>query len=298
MLRGAPDQAHGPTGQENRDFRIGVKVELVSLFATVHDRRGKIVTGLRQEDFSIYDDGVRQPISQFTSEYLPLSIVILLDTSGSMSGTKLDNAKRSLSRFLDRLNSGDEAMLITFDSRPHVVQDFTPDLDRIRRAIRRMQGNGSTALYDAILTGLKESAKGHNRRHVLLLLSDGINTYGNAELQGTITQLRRSATELFAIGLETDILEELQQYRALTETILNQLTESAGGESFIVGKSSELGKVCSEIAERMHHQYTIAYYPPEVRDGRWRTVRIETRIPGYRVAASKLGYFPSTSGTR
>ena len=291
-----PDRDANAKAQD-QSFRIGVKVELVSLYATVHDGRGKIVTGLSQDDFKVYDNDVRQPISQFSREYMPLSIVILLDTSGSMSGKKLENAKKSLSRFLDRLKPGDEAMLITFDSRPHVVQSFTRDLDRIRRSIRRLDGNGSTALYDAILTGLKESADGHNRRHVLLLLSDGVNTYGQAELQGTIEQLRRSATELFAIGLETDLLEDMQ-YKAITRSVLDRLTDSAGGESFIVGRTNELGKVCSEISERMHHQYTLAYYPPEARDARWHTVRIETRVPSYRVVASKTGYFPATPISR
>ncbi len=297
-FRQAPGPAQGANAKaQDQNFRIGVKVELVSLFATVHDSRGKIVTGLSQDDFSVYDNDVRQPISQFSREYMPLSIVILLDTSGSMSGKKLENAKKSLRKFLDRLNPGDEAMLITFDSRPRVVQSFTRDLDRIRRSIRRLDGNGSTALYDAVLTGLKESANGHNRRHVLLLLSDGVNTYGHAELQGTIEQLRRSATELFAIGLETDLLEEMQ-YKTITQSVLDQLTNSAGGESFVVGTTSELGKVCGAISERMHHQYTLAYYPPEARDARWHAVRIETRMPGYRVVASKTGYFPSTTISR
>lgn len=284
-------------GVQNQDYRIGVKVELVSLFATVHDAQGRIVTGLNQDDFSIYDNDIRQSISQFSREYMPLSIVILLDTSGSMAGRKLENAQKSLSRFLDRLNPGDEAMLITFDSRPHVAQSFTQDLEKIRRAIRRLDGNGSTALYDAILTGLKESVNGRNRRHVLLLLSDGVNTYGRAELQGTIDQLRHSATELFAIGLETDVLEEMQ-YRNITQSVLDQLTSSAGGESFIVGRTNELGRICSEISERMHHQYTLAYYPPEAQTSSWRRVRIETRFPGYRIVASKTGYFPAITKSR
>ena len=280
-----------------QDYRVGVKVELVSLFATVHDRRGKVVTGLNQDYFIIYDNDARQPISQFSREYMPLSIVILLDTSSSMSGKKLDNAKKSLIQFLTRLNPGDEAMLMTFNSRPLVIQGFTQDLDRIRRSIRRLEGNGSTALYDAILLGLKQSQNAHNRRQVLLLLSDGVNTYGSAELKGTIAVLRRSATELFAIGLETDLLEELQ-YKAITETVLDQLTSSAGGESFIVVQSKELGKICDEISERMHHQYTFAYYPPKAPDGRWRNVRIETRIPGLTVVASKTGYYPAMDVAR
>lgn len=281
----------------SQNFHVGIKVELVSLFATVHDRNGKVVTGLKQDDFVIYDNDAVQPISQFSREYMPLSIVILLDISSSMAGRKLENAKKSLIQFLRHLNKGDEAMLITFNSRPLVVQQFNPELDRIRRAIRKLEANGSTALYDAILTGLKESRAAHNRRQVLLLLSDGINTYGNAEIRGTIAQLRRSATELFAIGLETDLPEEIQ-YQPLTRSVLDQLTASAGGEAFIVVQSRDLGKVCDEISDRMHNQYTFAYYPPKTGDGRWRNVRIETRNPGFTIVASKAGYYPLTEVSR
>ena len=295
-LWGGPSQV-GSVAARAQDFRVDIKVELVSLFATVHDRKGKVVTGLHQDDFVIYDNDTPQPISQFSREYMPLSIVILLDTSSSMAGKKLNNAKGSLGQLLKRLNKGDEAMLMTFDARPLVVQSFTQDLDRIKRAIRRLEGNGSTALYDAILMGLKESESAQNRRRVLLLLSDGVNTYGTAELKGTISQLRRSAAELFAIGLETDLLEEMQ-YKPITETVLDQLTSSAGGESFIVAESKELGKVCDEISERMHNQYTFAYYPPKTNDGQWRSIRIETKVSGYTVVASKTGYYPATDVLR
>ncbi len=291
----------GATSQDKptrvADFHVGVKVEMVSLFATIHDQKGKIITGLSQDDFTIYDNNSPQPISQFSREYVPLSIVILLDTSSSMAGRKLDNAKKSLLQFLRHLDRGDEAMLMKFNSRPLLVQDFTDNLDRIKRSIRRLDGNGSTALYDAILMGLKESERARNRRHVLLLLSDGINTYGSAELKGTISKLRHSAAELFAIGLETDLPEELQ-YRPITQAVLDQLTGSAGGEAFIVSQAKDLGNVCNQISDRMHNQYTFAYYPPKAPDGRWRSVRIETRIPGLTVVPSKIGYYPASDAVR
>lgn len=279
------------------DFHVGVKVEMVSVFATIHDRKGKIVSGLNQDDFIIYDNDTPQPISQFSREYAPLSIVILLDISSSMAGKKLDNAKRSLVQFLRHLDRGDEVMLITFNARPLLVQDFTPDLDRIKRFIRRLDGSGSTALYDALLMGLKEADRAHNRRHVLLLLSDGINTYGSAELKGTISVLRHSAAELFAIGLETDLPEEMQ-YRPITQTVLAQLTGSAGGEAFIVAQPKDLGKVCDQISDRMHNQYTFAYYPPKAGAGRWRSVRIEPKTPGLTVVPSKIGYYPASDAVR
>ena len=267
-------------------------------FTLVDDATGKPISESPAKTAKITDIDTNNSVTaNIDKAQNPLFIGLLLDTSSSMAGKKLNNAKGSLGQLLKRLNKGDEAMLMTFDARPLVVQSFTQDLDRIKRAIRRLEGNGSTALYDAILMGLKESESAQNRRRVLLLLSDGVNTYGTAELKGTISQLRRSAAELFAIGLETDLLEEMQ-YKPITETVLDQLTSSAGGESFIVAESKELGKVCDEISERMHNQYTFAYYPPKTNDGQWRSIRIETKVSGYTVVASKTGYYPATDVLR
>jgi len=288
---GRAQSGPGNSSPPPQDLRFAVKVGLVSLYATVHDAKGKVVDNLTREDFLIYDNGEPQTITQFSREYVPLSVVVLLDISSSMAGHKLDYAKKSLGHFLARLNRGDEALLMVFNSRPMLLQGFTQDLDRIRRTLGRLKGIGSTALYDAILQGLQEARQAHNRRSVLLVLSDGINTYGKAELQETISLLRRSTAELFAIGIESDAPEEIQ-YQAASRTVLEQLTGSAGGEAFIVVRPKELGDVCTQISERMHHQYALAYDPPQTGDGQWRNVRIESRIPGLRIVASKKGYFP------
>jgi Ca-activated chloride channel family protein len=277
-------------------IRYEVKVELVSVFATVQDPDGNLVTDLEQNDFIIYDNGVPQTISQFSKEYHPLSVLILLDTSGSMAGEKLKNARKSLTQFVKRLNRGDEALLMAFHTRPRILHPFTGDLRRIRQSMRDLEGRGSTALYDAILTALDEAQKSLHKRKALLLISDGINTYGKAELDGTIDQLRRQGVELFAIGLETRLPEDFQ-YRKVTRSVLDRLTHSAGGEAFIVSDSKELGRICDMISERMHNQYAFGYYPPETSEGEWHDIRIEAKASGYRVIASKTGYY-STSDNK
>jgi VWFA-related protein len=297
LREGRAQSGGGDAAVQVQDFRVTVKVDLVSLYASVFDRKGRVASGLRAEDFIVYDDDAPQAISQFSREYMPLSVVIILDTSSSMSGRKLENAKHSLAQFLQRLAPGDEALLMTFNAQPRLLQDFTRDLDRVRRAMHGLDGIGSTALYDAILAGLKVAQQAHNRRSVLLLLSDGINTYGSAELKGTISQLRQSAAELFAIGLESDQPEEIQSL-AVTRSVLEQLTASAGGEAFLVLQPKELGRICDQIAERMHHQYTLAYYPPKTREGQWHRVRIEVRSPEFTVVASKKGYYAASAGSR
>jgi len=273
-------------------YRFGVKVEMVSIFATVLDRAGRLVTGLNRDDFAVYDNGQRQAISQFSREYIPVSVVILLDTSSSMlSGKKLDNAKKALAQFLKRLHKGDEALLMTFRTRPRVVVGFTQDLERLRREIRRLDGNGSTALYDAVLASLEEIGKARNPRRTLLLITDGLNTYGRAQLQETVNHLQIAGVELFAIGIESSLPEDLQD-KAVTRSILEQLTKSAGGESFALSDPKHLGSICGTISERIHNQYTFGYYPSPLLDSRWHGVRIETRVPGLRVVASKTGYYP------
>ena len=267
----------------------------MSLFATVQDRSGKLVTGLNQEDFVIYDNGVPQQISQFSREYIPLSVIILLDTSSSMdSGKKLDNAKKALVHFLRRLRSGDEAMLMTFRTRSRVVQRFTQNFSQIAHQLRRLDANESTALYDAILAALGEVQGARNRRRALLLISDGVNTYGKAQLQEAISELRRRGVELFAIGLESSLPEDMSE-KVITREVLDHLTRSAGGEAFIVSESKELARICGTISDRMHNQYTFGYYPSRRQNLEWRSIRVEAKIPGLRVVASKAGYYPAVA---
>src|SRR5437867_2586904 len=290
LLSRAPLRAQG-TLPQGPEYRYGVKVEMVNLFATVQDAAGKLVTNLRRDDFIVYDNGLPQFISRFSREYIPVSVIILLDNSSSMlAGKKLTNAKKALSQFLERLRPGDEAMLITFRTRPKVVQDFTQHIERLRKELRRLDGNGSTALYDAILTALEEARKAHNQRRTLLLITDGLNTYGRAQIEETIQRLRSEGTELFAIGLESDLPEDLQD-RAITRFVLDRLTQSAGGESFTLSESKRLGRICDTISDRIHNQYTFGYYPPPSAGEGWRSISIVTRSAGLKITPSKKGYY-------
>jgi Ca-activated chloride channel family protein len=278
-------------------YRYDVTVELVGLYATVLDRAGRLVTDLNQDDFVLYDDDTPQVISQFSREYIPLSIVLLLDTSGSMDGEKLDNACKSLVQFLKSLNRGDEVMLMEFRSRPRVVQPFSQDFGRIERDLRQLEGDGSTALYDAILAALDQIQSAHNRRRAVLLVSDGINTYGKARLEDTVVGLRKHGIELYAIGLETELPEEAND-NLMTRSVLDRLTRSAGGVSFIIHDSRDLKRICAMISEQMHNQYFFGYYPPKTLEGEWRTIRLETKTRGFRVIASKAGYYASSRTVR
>jgi Ca-activated chloride channel family protein len=274
------------------DFQqtYGVTVEMVTVYATVRDRQGRLTTALNHDDFLLYDNGLPQAISQFSREYQPLSAVILLDNSFSMSGRALRYAKQGLLRFLERLDPRDEAMLMSFRAGSTVVQPFTRDPALIRRSLGRLEAADTTALYDAILEALKQSQRSQNKRRALLLISDGINTYGQAELDGTVAQLRRRGAEIFAIGLQSSLPDEQHSGRR-TRAVLDTLTRSAGGESFLAQDPSQLKGICDLISDRLHNQYTLSYYPLGTQDGQWHSIRIESKVPGYEVVASKAGYY-------
>jgi len=289
--------SHGNAPESAQDVRyhFAVKVELVGLFASVFDHSGKLVTGLDRDDFVLYDGGMPQVISRFSRDYIPLSVVILLDTSGSMgSGDKLANARKSLVYFMKRLNPGDEAMLLEFRHKPRIVLPFTGNFRKIERLMKDLDGNGSTALYDAIIAALGQAQLARNRRRAILLISDGINTYGKARLEDSVVSLRRHGVELFAIGLEAEPPEG-GHTKVDTRSVLDILTRSAGGESYVVSDSKDLRKICHMISEQMHNQYSFGYYPPETREGEWRAVKLETKSRGLRVVASKTGYYASAA---
>ena len=265
---------------------------MVGVFASVLDRSGRLVTDLNQRDFILYEDGKPQIISQFSREYIPLSIVFLLDTSGSMDGGKLENAHKSLVLLLKHLNRGDEAMLMEFRSKPHVIRPFTRDFGKIESDLKRLEGRGSTALYDAILAALDQMQSARNRRRAIVLISDGINTYGKARLEDTVTALKRHGIELFTIGLDTELPEESRE-KLTIRAVFERLTQSAGGEAYIIEDPRELRRICAMIADQMHSQYSLGYYPLKTAEGEWREIRLETLARGYRVIASKTGYFAS-----
>jgi VWFA-related protein len=181
-------------------------------------------------------------------------------------------------------------MLIEFRGRPSITQPFTEKFSLIERDLRQLEGRGSTALYDAVLMALDQIESAHNRRRTILLISDGINTYGRARLEDTVAGLRRHGVELFAIGLESGVPEELRGLLS-TRWVLNELTQSAGGESFIISDSRNLRRISCIISDQMHNQYSFGYYPPKTSEGEWRSIRLETRSRGFTVVASRAGYY-------
>src|SRR5262245_56889572 len=163
--------------------QLKVDVALINVVATVTDETGHYVSDLTQDDLIVEEDGKPQTISHFSqSNDLPVSMGIILDTSGSME-RKIGTATTAVERFIRSIHKDDDIFLMTFANRPEVQQDFTDDRDRLARALRRVRVGGGTSLYDALELGLRKIKEGIQDKKAILLLTDGEDTQSESTLE-------------------------------------------------------------------------------------------------------------------
>jgi Ca-activated chloride channel family protein len=184
-------------------YRFKSGVELINVTATVSDANGRFVPGLHQDDFLVYEDETPVTITQFNAERVPVSLGIALDTSGSMAGTKIQEAQTALDRLLfELLDRDDEAFLYRFSNMPVLLQSWTRDRQQLSRALGRIEPNGGTAMYDAVAEAIPLMMQGHNRKKALLVISDGNDTASATSIRGLKTQIRETETLVYAIGID------------------------------------------------------------------------------------------------
>ncbi|MGE0448923.1 MAG: VWA domain-containing protein [Vicinamibacterales bacterium] len=198
-------QPADPPEEGHEAFRFRSGVDLVNVVATVSDSRGRFVPGLSREDFSVYEEGVPQEVTHFSAERVPVSLGIVLDTSGSMAGDKIDEARRALDRFVyDLLDEGDEVFLYRFSDRPTLVQGWTTDRTVLSRSLGRITPNGGTAMYDAVMEAIPLAATGRNPKKAVLVISDGNDTSSTSGLRAVRQAIRGSEVLVYAIGIDGD----------------------------------------------------------------------------------------------
>ena len=209
LALGAALVAFEPTARSPQDrptgpgfsFRTGV--ELINVTVTVTDERGRFVPNLRMEDFVLYEDGKPQTISQFDSERVPVSLGVVLDTSGSMLGEKIVAAQNALNRFLfDLLGPQDEVFLYRFDSRPDLVNGWTEDRKAVARALGSVRPQGGTAMYDAVAEAVPLAQSGSRRKKALVVISDGNDTSSRTQVAAVQQLIRESEVLVYAIGID------------------------------------------------------------------------------------------------
>ena len=181
--------------------QLKVDVALVNVVATITDETGRYVPDLTQDDLIVYEDGQIQKISHFSqANDLPVSIGLLLDTSGSME-RKIGTATTAVERFIRSIQKDDDIFLMTFANRPDLRQDFTDDRDRLARALRRVTVGGGTALYDALDDGLRKIRQGKHDKRAILLITDGEDTSSYSTLEEAQSRVRESELLVYCLGI-------------------------------------------------------------------------------------------------
>jgi Ca-activated chloride channel family protein len=203
-----PEQADRQSAER---FRFKSGVELINVTATVTDASGRFVPNLRQEDFAVYEDNEPQNVTHFSAERVPVSLGIVLDTSGSMAGDKIDAARIALDRFLyELLDERDEIFLYRFSNDALLLQDWTTDRRLLSRALGRISANGGTAMYDAVVEAVPMAATGRNPKKAVLVISDGNDTASRAGVHEVRQLTRENEVLVYAIGLDGDRVETMR----------------------------------------------------------------------------------------
>jgi Ca-activated chloride channel homolog len=257
----------------------------VRLPVTVTQKKD-LVAGLTRGDFAVFEDGVQQEVTFFTSDATnpPVFVGVLMDTSPSTAG-KLQFSKEAAKNFIytvTRLRK-DKAAFMTFDHQVVLQQDFTDKLDLLDRAVDKVKKTGSqTALYDAVWTFADEKLRNVPGRRVIVIITDGEDTFSRAEIRDAIDIAQRTETTVFGISTKAGFLGSVPGVEAGTvkdkgDKLLTQLCEETGGEAFFTGDILELERAFKKISQELQGQYIITYRPANQNyDGRER--KIEVRL--------------------
>lgn len=310
-------------------FRFRSTAELINVTATVTDPSGRFVSNLRKEDFVVYEDGQRQQISHFSSERVPVSLGIVLDVSGSMSGEKFRAAQAALDRFMyDLLAPEDEIFLLSFSDRTDLVSDWTTDRRQLSRGLQQIRPRGGTALYDAVAEAVPMAQGGRHKKKAVVVISDGNDTDSHTAPAALQRLIRETEVLVYAIGIDgaggsggyssggtwsgparvqlpfpfpfpggtwggrqprTGSRGQSGANDAVNIDVLRAITDDSGGRTEVIRLASDLETTTASIADELSRQYSIGYVPPRTRDGRWHGIEVQVGGGRHQVRARR-GY--------
>ena len=278
--------AQQPPIKDNRLFQSGI--EITSVTATVTDRDGQLVTGLDREAFEVFEDGVRQNVTQFTRDRVPVGLGVLLDNSDSMFGRRIQDARAAVNRFLfELLEPVDEFFVMAFNHKPKPLTGWTRAQPDVQRALDGLKPNGGTAIYDTIVEALPMLDVRTKPRGALVVISDGADTASTVTLRELRSALLRTDGFVYAIAIDPPERQAINT-RVNAQT-LREITGETGGRTEVVQNTSELLEATARIAEELNSQYVLGYTSPRGADGQYHSIRVRVAGTDYRVRARR-GY--------
>jgi len=256
---------------------IHASATLVMVPVSITDDYQRPVLGLDQDNFQLFEGKRPQAIKNFSSEDTPISVGIIIDTSGSMA-YKLERAREAVAEFCDQSNPDDEFFLITFADTPRLETDFTNRSAQIENDLLTVRSKGMTSLLDAIDMGMKKMRQARYGRKALLILSDGGDNHSRHTEREVKSAIKESDVMIFAVGTYDRYF--VTQEELLGPELLHTVAGLTGGQAYTINNEKDLPKVTRRIGLQLRHQYMLAYQPQSVQhDGKWRKVSVKLRMP-------------------
>ncbi|HZS08418.1 MAG TPA: VWA domain-containing protein [Blastocatellia bacterium] len=305
------DQRQGAVSDEQQpapgEDTLRIDTQLVQLDVTVIDQANNPIYDLKKDDFSVFEDKIKQSIENVSREEVPISLGMVIDTSGSMR-TKLQVVSDAARGLIKQLRNEDEAFVAQFKAEPELVQDFTRDKRELEDAIDNLYTSGGTSLLDAIVATAdyaheKASKQGQHRRRALIVISDGLEKNSSVKEKEVIEAMKEDEVQVYFVGF----VDEDEEQKGLfgrspakkAKELLMRLADDSGGRAFFPKDISEMGAIATQIAKDLRTQYVISYYPTnEKRDGSFRSVRVvvDSRDRRRLIARTRLGYYARPAG--
>jgi Ca-activated chloride channel homolog len=285
--------------RENGRLTLHADAYEVRLNASVIDSSGKAVDSLPEDAFHVYEDGVPQTILGFRHEDLPVSLGILIDSSGSMYDKRpaVDAASLDLVKLS---NPKDEAFLVDFSSEAYIDQDFTDSIAKLQQGLSYIKSSGGTALYDAVIASADYLSKNAKRsKQVLLIVTDGDDNASSATLESAIRRVQDlDGPAIYCIGLlfGEDVSHSDARH---SKEVLSELAQQTGGQAYFPKSLKEVDGIAQEVAADIRTQYTISYRSTKSPTlGGYREIHVEAKEKGFRSlqVRTRTGYFPKVQG--
>ena len=278
-----------PRSSAQEDYTYTTDTRLVILPATVQDKNGHLITNLTEGQFQVFDDNVPQPLKLFRREDVPISLGLIIDSSGSMRD-KRSRVETAAITLVKESNKEDEVFIVNFNDEAFLDQDFTGDIKKMEQGLSKIDSRGGTAMRDAIRMSIDhEKEKAKRDKRVLLVVTDGDDNASMVSLENLVREAQSSDVLIYAIGLLSE--EEKREAKRAKRALL-ALTETTGGMAFFPKDVNEVEQIAHQVAHDIRNQYTLGYTPPnKTMDGAYHSVKVIANAPNHPTVRTRTGYY-------
>jgi Ca-activated chloride channel family protein len=258
----------------------------VPVYVTVTDADKRLVPDLIREDFEVLDNGKTQQLTLFENKHVPIAVIVMLDTSGSMT-LAIGEVKKAAEQFLIRLMPEDTGRVGAFNDKIQFLPDdsFTSDRDLLIRSLRDLDFGYPTRLWDAVDESIRR-LDGVTQRRVVIVFTDGADSASRRDLDDVMQFAIAKEAMVYSVGIETNYFNGQQRVRSTPDRGLKKLSEETGGGFFLLKKEDELGATFTRVAQELHSQYVLGFSPTAL-DGKVHKLEVKVKKPGMTPRARK-----------